>query len=263
MSDLSIKIKAVELGFNIDAIEDGLADMFKQGVGEIAVRAREEWVRLAQNRLKTSRTEYIDGLRQAESFKIRTAGTDYTTYELSLVGKMPNNYEFGMASFDMKKVRPGWLGGAKARTAKDGHKYIVIPFRHSTSSSGSLDYTGKAAAAGMKEKLQKATKEYGLNKMIKAASGQVVQGPVAKIPKNAPVHPYLKNLTRYQTKTGSGTTGQGRLMTFRIMSEKSEPDSWIHPGITAANLLPEVEMFIDNEMRQLLDRLMGERAWPT
>lgn len=264
MSNFSVKVKLEDAGYNVEAFEASMIDAFRVAVGGLAKAAQNEWVRLAQTKLKTSKEIYINGLRQAESFKLKTtSGVD--TFEIALVGVMPNNFEFGMPSFDMKSVRPGWLGGSKARTAKDGHKYIMIPFRHSTSDSPAMGYTGKAAAVSdpnLKTQLRAAVKEYGLNRMLRSGSGQVVAGPVKRIPKAAPVHPYLKSLTRVQAPTSGKTKtgkqkGSSQLITWRVMSENSPASSWIHPGVNAANLLHDVENFVDSQMDKIIEQIMG------
>lgn len=258
----SVKSKLEELGYNVSAIEGATVESFKLAVGNLAQGAQNEWIRLAQQRLRSSRDEYIRGLRMAESFNMKMVG-GATKFEIQLVGKMPNNFEFGMAAYDMKSVRPGWLGGSKAKVSADGNRYISIPFRHSLSSAASLAYSGKAKRADLSKELKKVAKTYGLNRMLRTASGSVVEGSVKRVPNKAPVHPYLKGLTRVQQKVG-GTTksgkqrGHGILMTWRTMSEKSSPGSWIHPGIKGANILRDVELWVDTELNNLINIMMGE-----
>jgi hypothetical protein len=256
---LSLKAKLTDRGYNVDALEDGVVEAFRLAVGGLAKAAQNEWIRLAQTKLKTSRDIYINGLRQAESFSVKPLGSGDTVFEIQLVGRMPNNFEFGMPSFDMKAVRPGWLGGSKAITAKDGHKFIRIPFRHSTSDSPRFGYTGKAKAVdpNLKTQLRSSVKKYGLDRMVKAATGAIVEGSVARIPKGAPVHPYLKGLTRVQKAYGE--RGQSQLIAWRIMSEKSPADSWIHPGLQPANLLQDVESWIDGQLDKIIEQTLGDR----
>lgn len=261
MSNISIKAKLDEIGVNIDALESGVVDSFRMSVGNLAKAAQNEWVRRAQQKLSTSREIYINGLRQAESFKASSFGGS-DVFEVQLVGAMPNNFEFGMESFDMKGVRPGWLGGSRAKVAKDGSKYVIIPFRHSSSSGSRFAYTGKAKAADLKAELRKAVREYGLDRMMRAATGKVVSGPVARISSKASVHSYLKGLSRIQQPmSGSTSSGKQRgstqLLTFRIISEKSSPESWIHPGLDAANILPEIQSWVDAQMDKIIETILG------
>jgi hypothetical protein len=262
---ISLRSKLENVGYDMNTMEAGTMLLFRKAVGGLAKAAQSEWVRLAQDRLKTSREIYVNGLRQAESFAIRKVDGE-PIYDVTLVGDMPNNLEFGMPAFDMKTVRPGWLGGAKAKTSKDGHKYIAIPFRHSTSSDARLGYSGKAAKMDLKKELKRTVKEYGLDRMIRTAGGMVIAGPVTKIPsKEYDVHKYLRGLTRIQTpmagmtKTGK-QTGSAQLMTWRIMSEKSDPGSWLHPGLVPQNLLIEVEAYVNREMNKIVETVLLEGA---
>ena len=260
MSTISIKTKLEEAGLNsVDLFEKGISDVFMQAVGGIAQGARAEWIRLAESRLKSSRFDYINGLQQANSFQASVV-RDSALYTIELVGRMPNNFEFGMPSFDMKTVRPGWLGGSKAKTSKDGKKYITIPFRHSKTSTTNFSYSGQAKRANLKEELKKSVKQYGLDRMIRTATGKVVEGAVKKIPTKArDVHPFLRGLTRIQSGKSGGSRGkqhgESQLITWRVMSEASDPSSWIHPGIKGANLLPEVERWIDQQLDMVIDNM--------
>jgi len=251
---ISLKAKIEEGGFDVDLFSDSVIDAFRKSVGHVAKRGHGKWIELAQQNTKTSRTDYVNGLRQAESFVTRFTGVSQV-FEIQLVGRMPNNYEFGMASYDMKAAKPGWLGGSKAKTAKDGHKYIIIPFRHSITSSARLDYSGKAKRADLKKELARVVRHYGLNRMTMAATGRPTGGP-QRIPSEARTHSYLKGLTKIR-KTYSKKVTQGQLFTWRIMSENSPAGSWIHPGLTAVNLMPKVEAFIDQELDTVIDKIFG------
>jgi hypothetical protein len=260
---ISVRAKIDEKGINLGIMDDGFVEAFQKATGMIAQAAHVEWMRLAQTKLKTSRFDYLEGLNKNESFSARRYG-DSTMYEIQLVGQMANNYEFGMPSFDMKTVRPGWLGGSKAKVGADGHKYIVIPFRHSVSSSTNIQYSGKAVKANLKQELKKTVKQYGLDKMIRTATGAVVEGPTTRVPKNADTHKYLQGLVRIQkglsaTNAAGLQRGSSQLMTFRIMSENSDADSWIHPGLPGANIMSEVEKYVDKELDRIIDIILEGR----
>lgn len=257
-----LKEKIENLGFNVDTLTAGLASSLHQAVGNAAQMAQAEWIRLAQSRLNSSRSMYINGLRQAESFQ-STVVDGAPVFTIALVGSMPNNIEHGMSSFDMKAARPGWLGSPKAKVSKEGYRYIRIPFRHSTSSTSNMAYTGQAKAANMKQELKKAVKDYGLDRMLRTATGSVKTGPVAKIPNNAAdVHKFLRGLTKIQEAFNSTTaSGQQRgassLMTWRILSEKSAEDAWVHPGLPGVKLLDEVSRWTDRELDRIIEQVMG------
>lgn len=258
MADISLKAKLDDKGF-MGEISIAMAEKFRVALGNLAKAAQNEWIQRAQSRLGTSREIYVNGLRQAESFKV-TTGLFADSYEITLVGEMPNNFEYGMPAFDMKAVKPGWLGGSKSKVGKDGSRYVTIPFRHSTGNSPRFAYTGKAAAADMKTLLKKAVKDYSMNRWGVGPGGAIP--PTKRIPNNAPVHDYLKGLTRLE-KAVSGRTSGGaqrrstQFMTWRRMSDKSAPSSWIHPGLTAVNILPEIESWADEQMDKIIDTVIG------
>lgn len=269
MSIINVRSKIEEKDIDLSALDVGMKEAFIKSVGNIAKMAHNEWITIAQSQLRTSRHIYIngvqkdvaEGLRSNKSFITRIQGTT-TAFEIALIGDMPNNFEFGMNSFDMKNVRPGWLGGSKARTAKDGSRYVIIPFRHSLTSAARLDYTGKAKRMDLRTELKKTVREYGLDKMVRTGAGAVIPGPVKRVPNSPNVHQYLKGLTRVQSPSG-GTTrggsgrGSSQLVTWRTMSENSASSAWIHPGVKAANIMPQVERWIDSELDKTIKMMFG------
>jgi|GEM_PF-5674498 len=256
----TIEDRLKDLGYALESLSVGMKEAFNTAVVSVAQGAQQEWTRLAQARLKTSQDIYIGGLRQAESYSVKKMGPDGVIAEIQLVGVMPNNIEFGMAAFDMKSVRPGWLGGGKVKHGKNGD-YVVIPIRHSTGQSTRFNYTGKAAAItgpDLKTQLRKVVKQYGLDKALTAAAGEVA---TRRVPTNAPVHPYLQGLQKTEMAVPSGAakgfSRSSTLTTFRIMSVNSAPDSWLHPGLKPANLLQEVEAWVDKELDRVMESILG------
>lgn len=258
--NFSIEDKLKDLGYALESIEVGMKEAFNTAVVSVAQGAQAEWVRLAQARLHTSQDIYIGGLRQAESYSVKKMGPDGVIAEITLVGQMPNNLEFGMGSFDMKQIRPGWLGGKKVHHGKNGD-YVIVPMRHSTGQSTRFDYTGKAKAItgpDLKTQLRQVVKQYGLDKALTSATGEVA---TRRVPLNAPVHPYLQGLQKTEmaqpSSAAKGFSRSSTLTTFRIMSVNSAADAWIHPGLKPANLLQEVEAWVDKELDRIVDTILG------
>jgi hypothetical protein len=259
---ISVRLKLEELGVNTSLFGEGAIDSMRASVRELAHAAHSEWIRLAQERLHTSRVLYVNALQQRGSFDTHKVDGE-TVYTLSLLGEMANNVEFGMAPFDMKAVRPGWLGGGKAKVSKTGKKYVTIPFRHPSAASVSRGnprdfYSGKALKSSVHRDLVKTVKSYGLDRMLRTGN-RVIEGPVRRAPNRPEIHPYMRGLTRVQKAKDSFTPtgkqrGSSQLLTWRIMSETSPPDSWLHPGLEAANIRKEVERYVDDEVTKLVER---------
>jgi len=250
---ISVQAKLEDMGMNLDRISGAMVESFNLAVGQIAHEAHDEWLRRAQSRRVSQ--EYVFGLQKRESF-VTKKSSDKTMFVISLIGKLPNMLEFGFPSFDMKQVKPGWLWGSKAKTSKEGKQYVVIPFRHPATARTNIRYSGKAKKAGLQQEIKKVRRKYGLDRMIRTATGTIVPGPVKRVPRAASVHPYLRGLTRTQKPHRSGKTGTSQLSTFRVMSEKSPASSWVHPGYEGVKLLPEIERYIhqslENKIRLLL-----------
>lgn len=129
----------------------------------------------------------------------------------------------GYAPFDMK---PGFLRSPKASVHKDGRpkktKHFIMSFRQMT--PGTTGITGKA----MSRSVHKAAKE-GINFEDQLGT------------KEDPSDFGLVNSKGYEWQNGplagmtnaAATSEQKRhsqFRTFRVISEKSDPNSWWHPG---------------------------------
>lgn len=259
----SLKKTFEDLGYNIALLDTAVVESFRRAILTVSQGAQGEWIRLAQARFRSSRAEYIKGLRQAESFMVTMVDGE-PVYTIQLVGDMPNNLEFGMPPYDMKTVRPGWLGGAKSKVSKDGTRYVIIPFRHSPTGAANLRYTGKARDINLQPELRRVVKDFGLDRMVRLGTGAIATGAVRRATPGAPgtagkaiPHPWLKGLTRMQHVSETGA-GSAQFLTWRIMSEKSDPGSWQHPGLEAANLLKEVDRWVDTQLKTIVEKVLRE-----
>jgi hypothetical protein len=169
----------------------------------------------------------------------------------------------------------GLLSSPKAKTAKDGSKYIVVPFQHnkgptqSTPAQISLTETIKAEMKkrqipyGKIEKDTLGNPKTGLlhsfdikNKPLKTAEG-VGQGhgPIGSVKQGATGIPFLQGIRVYQKhivdpKTNKKTTAK-QIMTFRVASSKN-PDAFIHPGLTPKRFLDEAAKWAYDQFDNLI-----------
>ncbi len=129
----------------------------------------------------------------------------------------------GYAPFDMK---PGFLKSPKAKMSKEGKKYLIIPFRHMTPGStgpGKKMSAGvhRAAKKGISFKDQYGTKEdpsdFGL---VNSRDYAWQNGPFAG----------MTNIVDPEKK-------HSVFLTMRVVSEKSAPNAWWHPGVEANDVI--------------------------
>ena len=231
----------------------------RERVFTIAEMARSEWVRQAQYSLGSSAVEYINGIQPVQMKENWAVVT--------LVGELPNAIEKGKPPFDMK---PGLLAGPNAKMGKTG-RYNTVPFRHGTPGS-----TGKRVGAPMPITHTTAkgrpasivyTEAKRLRPSVEGPAGKTVWGgrtgdfdglgvrtqlpvkkgrPGAYTWKTSPFASMTKVAKTYAKAT------QNQYVTFRRVSENSDPNSWWHPGFKPRNLVNRVRDYINDIVKRLI-----------
>jgi hypothetical protein len=238
---------------------------------DLAASARAKWITIAQRTLHSSKRDYIDSISE-----VMVEGSDdmgVMMRSIELTGWLANAVEQGIDGYDLRETL---LGGDKpgVKLNKDGKKYRSIPFRHGT--PGSQGQAGVPmgarmgpqhsqsmafAASGVMEKGQAAALGRAIYKRAealqagkrlgnsKSGTGFVplrmgkTKTTVLHVPKLAPWHKTdIYAGMKKETKTYKTAT-QSQYMTFRTISE-ANPEGWIHPGIQARRIAPQVEQFI-------------------
>jgi len=156
--------------------------------------------------------------------------------------KIAEQLESGTGPWDMK---PMLLNGPKARMGKNG-RYNIIPFRHGTIDKYSPDNNFKTMPKDIYQQARvlKASLKQG-NGM---SWGGKLTGTEAKYaPGQNPTSGYQHKSGKYEgmvriEKTAAKAT-QSKYMTFRVVSDNSDPGSWIHPGYKAHNIAKSVADF--------------------
>jgi hypothetical protein len=173
--------------------------------------------------------------------------------------------EDGAPAFDMKQNLPT---APRARRAKDGHLYLIIPFRHGVVGTSRLKAMPRSVYA--LAKVMAHSRSLGSPSTRLSGTGWTVpkfnyqwQGRVSK---KALVGAGLgdDSVRRYQGMVRMGGTGQTTYLTFRVMSEKSKPGSWVRPATPAMAPLqtalevawtkarPDLERALEADLREAL-----------
>ncbi len=162
--------------------------------------------------------------------------------------------EEGVDPFDLKKMLET---SSKVKISKEGKRYLRVPFKHSVESMESAgidprEFQQLATSQKQTRLVVDARRRYewgdrlkdmgDLGKRRKFFSGmgdkfaaeRGVRGRTVDYTwKTSP----FENVVRFKENHGSS------YMTFRTISENSDPDSWIHPGIRATHI---AEMAVSN-----------------
>jgi hypothetical protein len=213
--------------------------------------ARVEWVKSARHLLKSTASQYVEGIGYP-TVKGFTA-------TIKLSGWLPNALENGTSPFDMK---PGLLASKKAKRMKKGGKYIRIPFGLKTPGAQGV------SPQVMPEPIYRSA--------VKLNFGQSVKLPIKyeNMGLRTRLSPDLKKWQHYTWKASPfagitkvqrfpgalPTSKTGKLAaykTFRTVSSNSDPSSWIHPGFRDRKILESAAKQIDLIFPEVMSKVMG------
>lgn len=255
-------------GITIENIEN-LCDNIAKGLAAGYARRLEEE---AQQALHQTRKRYIQNIRVIDSGRLE--GLVLLDYSKDPMIRM---IEEGASAWDMKGA---FLNSDKVKYTKDGRKYLTIPFRFGTPGAvGESDVFTNILPEGIYKVVKnKATDQ------VSSGGGTQSQGlTIGEIPKDFQIPQYRNVITNqgnvlfeeYQHKNSlyeglikqkDSVTGQNTYHSFRRVTEAgigkngeklgSDPNSWVHPGIEAHNLIDKAlfNFQIEHETGLLLDQ---------
>lgn len=170
-----------------------------------------------------------------------------------------------------KDMLDGLLKSSKAKTAKDGSRYIVVPFQHNkgptSQTPAQTTLTDTVKAEMKKRQIPYGKIENGpdgkpktglihsfdiMRNPIKSANGPGQgKGPIGSVRQGPTGIPFLQGVRVYQhvTKDKEGKEKASKsIMTFRIASSKHKGQGrWIHPGLEAKKFLDEAAEWAKKE----------------
>lgn len=236
-------------------------------VRALGASARSRWVELAQDELRSSSRDYVQGISQP------IVADDGRSVRLELTGQVPNMVEQGWASHDLRDTV---LGGPATKVSKDGYRYVRIPFRHGTPGTGgrnvgkpmprAVHQAAKALAPTLREGLGRpgarsilepqASTAHRLQPGMAGASKQVekiLRKREQEWHKSSVYSGMMREVAAY------AKTQQNKFMTFRTISDKpgTDPRSWMHPGIKARNLAEKVRDHVRQVADEIASRMLG------
>ncbi len=246
--DLSEIIELGNMKSTVDkAIKDAARDLAKMTESKIK--------ELARQRLHSRFQMYTEGLSTEE--------VSEDIWVVKLASKV-RWIEDGNEAFSMID---SMLKSPKAKTAKDGSKFLIVPFEHgkgktaeggaSGSAQNDLNSTLKAEMKrrgipfGKKEMNSDGSPKLGklhsfdINKSplkLHDGAGQG-HGPVGEVRQGKTGTPFLEGVNIYQTAY-KGKGGEDRvrkdIMTFRVVTSKQQGSGvWDHPGNDAMKFMEE------------------------
>lgn len=231
----------------VGELSEKMAKAVSAGLQATLADVRDKWQWKAQTTLHSTRPLYLQGLN-FNSIKY-PLGNDMFSGLISLQGKLPNMIESGTSAFDEK------LGFSKSELKKvkpKGGWYMTIPMRHST--PGSNGTFGNSMPKNI-YKLASKLKDGDSLTADEVANLGYTKG----ISWNGYQHKSFKyeGLTRI-VKSYSGKTKQSTYVTFRRVSDKSDPKSWWHPGFPGIHLAKQLELYAKSALENNIQRAISE-----
>jgi len=210
------------------------------------------WRAKASQGLGSTRDDYLQGLVHERSRRI--AGNEGF---ITLVGAFPNMIEGGSPPFDIK---PGILESERAHIGMAGQRYLAVPFRWGT--PGAL---GESFSGVMPKSVYKEARELAPTTSA-PGRGVIYGGRTRRTEGRFPpqVRPGYGRWGGYQHKTGIyqgiirqqktyEKATQSHYTSFRMVSDRSEANSWIHPGFVARNFAEEALQEFESRLDDFIE----------
>ncbi len=202
---------------------DELVDyVVKSVAGSFAVN----WEEIAVRELASSRQQYVKG--------ILTRDEGSGSAAVILAGWLPNAIESGFPAFDMKE---GILNGPKAKTGKNGNRYSTIPFYVGTPTALEENFNGGLMPKEIYKQMKNRDAGVPLEASeLKSPFDQRKVHEVQTGPQQWEVYQHKSPIYEGLTKKTDAVTKQNTYMSFRRVSDASDPSAFYHPGIEARHL---------------------------
>lgn len=256
----------------------------QEATRDLAIQTHSKIVEMASKELHSTRDKYMAAL------DIKQEGKNLWVISLD---KSAIWIEDGKSEGEMID---DLLKSSKAKTAKDGSKYLAVPFQHNkaptrqTPSQLNLSNTIRDTLKSM-PMAELGKRQIPWGKIEKGANGKPLTGLLHKLDiMSAPTKthegvgqgkgqigdviqgitgiPYLQGIRIYQREVKDAKTGkssiQREVMTFRIVSSKMKGSGrWVHPGLEAKNFFKKAadwaeKVFEDQIKPAILAKMMNE-----
>lgn len=259
---LKVGIDIRDIVSSLNLSQQDALDLLTQCVEQVTIQIYDNWRLTAREQLNSSRAQYTDAIRIIPVSPLES--------KIVLDSTFANWIEFGKSAYDIKAL---FERSAKVKSTKDGGWYLTIPFRFGTPGVVSDNFPAMPKAV------------YDLAKNLspsRTALGGTISRGQSLAQSDIP-EPFNQLLTRpgfsdrktqqtfnpYQHKSSIYAGLQRNQQTyekkssstyntFRRVSDKSDPNSWIHSGIKQYNLAQaaldrtDIESVVDRTINSFL-----------
>ena len=230
-------------------------------IDRVAQEYSYRWKNLIDKELKSSRNEYLRGI-----FIERVNPTEIIFGLSNRESSLPLSIEEGHGPWNEK---PFLLGSLKAKRTKDGKPFLTVPFRHATPQA--IAEAGIFSSIMPQDVYQLAKNSPMPLKRSQLTESQQIPGvrkeiniPGLKVPEYIHKAAKYEGLVRVEASS-SENENRGQYMTFRRVSDKSDPNSWFNGGIIAKRLMDraleiaQIDRVADMAIDETLERILNNK----
>lgn len=208
-------------------------------IGSQAVKLTSEltyndWVSKAQDSLNSRRQSYISAIKKFYP---------YNNDDLQAVIKLDTSFsrmiEEGSPPFDMKR---GFVNSTKKTTTSKGW-YLTIPIRHGTPET--FQY-----GSPMPKEVYTLAKKLNAGQKL-SITGNLGTSFTGYNHKNNIYDGMRKVIHSYKN------SAQSQYVTFRRVSNNSDPSSWYHPGFKPISLIPKVASNVQSNLEKSVEAVIS------
>lgn len=216
-----IDFNALVEEFTLDTHQvDSLMEFVIKG---ITIHFYNSWVANANKELSSTRKDYVNSLKIIDRGKFRG--------EIKLFNFLPNALEEGIGPFDLKS---GFLKSGKVKESKDGGRYLTIPYSFLTPKASE---NSGIFAMKMPEVIYKQARNLEYKQVLNINDiPEEYRAP--KVRKENITFPAYENKSSiYEGLQKLGSKNNTQYIAFRRVSLNSDPNAWIHSGLTARKIM--------------------------
>jgi hypothetical protein len=223
-----------------------LVDMYSMSLDEVSGLKKE-----ILERVTKSFVRHAKAIAGKELFKTRREYTDSIVVEedgdnaviVELIGFIPNAVEQGLSPFDIKR---GFQNSDKKKMKIGGGWFLTVPFRHATPSAlGEAEMFSEVMSDDVYKVAKGLTQGKSLTKDKLPIEARAVKTRKAINTNSAQYMAYKHKHSKQEGMRKSQKKHHGQYVTFRRVSDKSDPMSWIHSGIDAHNIFDKAINKVD------------------
>lgn len=238
-------------------VDKELEDFAKEETQKLGMLAHAHMIELTGERLHSRRQKYLDAL----SFKEEGD---------AFVVELGSNAIWVDDGLNPHSMLEDLLASPKAKRAKDGSMYLIVPFQHNKAPQNTPDSQMDIVGAVKKvlkqnkipwakiERFDNGQPKLGrLHKIditdqplkTKEGAGQG-SGRIGEVRQGNTGIPFLKGLSVYQHDNGKGGITRS-VLTFRVASSRQE-GKWRYPGIVGVHIFEDTQEWCVDQIEKLI-----------